>query len=387
MSSVNINGYFKNNAIDAISKTLIFIQMILGVNRLRVFDKVKSVYSITMFIYCVSLSAIYIYLILKEKPVLYISHIVTVNVTSYIINNILAFIFCKKYREFFDELNSFDTKVGLKFNICTSMILNVVACCLIIAIDCIVSLLLYMKLYTTKIPIYINAKNIIFVSELFGYGHIMMLLRQRLQYIKKTAISCLDGYISNSRRGNENQREYENTTELDMRKLVLLYDCIIKAYDILNAAIKYQFVFMLLESFFVNIFFWNLLAIDVISQKFNWWKRGVQTIVIVVATLIPFFSPCYFANQIKDEVSIMRDNIRSNIHKLVEISSIFDFFFTDKSKRKTVKILLSLTDIRTLSFSLFRMISVDILLPFKMLGYIATYLIVIMQFEKITGSN
>nr|WCC57944.1 gustatory receptor 19.1 [Papilio polytes] len=389
MSSVYINGYFKNDKIDTISKSFIFILMILGENRLGVFGKMKFVYSLTIFIYCVCLSAIYGYLLLKEKTILYFSNIVIMNVASFIINNILAFIFCKKYREFFDELNSFDKKVGLKFNVCSSMILNVIVCCFIIVIDCIVNLMLYMKSFTTEISMYMRVKNIVFVTELFSYGHMMMLLIQRLQYIKKTAISCLDRGIANSRRGNENQREYEDTTELDMRKLVLLYDCIIKAYDTLNAAIKYQFVLMLLESFFANISFWNLFAIDVISQKFKWTKRGAQTAIIFLTTLIPFFSPCYFASQIKDEVSIMRDNIRSNIHKLVEITSNFSFlfFFADKCKRKAITLLLSLTKIRTLSLSLFRMISVDILLPFKMLGYIATYLIVIMQFEKITGAN
>nr|WCC57945.1 gustatory receptor 19.2 [Papilio polytes] len=385
MSSVNINGYFKKDKIDTISKTFIFIQMMLGVNRLRVFDKVKFAYSVIVLIYCVCFSLIFAYLVLNNKSILYVSYIIIVNVIAYFLNSILAFILSKKYRQFFDELNAFDTKVGLQYSICVSIILNVVACCIIIAIYCLANLYLYFNSFATEKSLYMSFKHIVFVVELFSYGHMMLLLLQRLQYIKRTAISCLARSIT--RRGNANHREYEDTIEVEMRKLVLFYNDIIKAYDILNALIKYQFVVLLLDSFFGNIFFWNLFAIDFIAQKFNWWKRCIQTVIMFVTTLIPFFSPCYFGNQIKDEVSIIRDNIRSNIHKLGIFTFSFLIFFTDKNKRNAVKLLLSLTNIRTLSCSLFRMISVDILLPFKMLGYIATYLIVIMQFEKITGAN
>nr|WCC57830.1 gustatory receptor 19 [Papilio machaon] len=360
---------------DRIIKTVIFIEIIFGVNRLRVFDKVKFVYSVIVFIYCVCLASIFSYLVLEEQTTLFITYITIVNLTSYFINSILAFIFCNKYREFFEELNSFDTNVVFNARISSSTILNVVASCIIIAIYCTVMLVSYLMSFITEKSLYMSIKHIVFAVELFSYGHLMSLLLQRLQYIKKNAISCLDNG-SSTHRGNQNETEqYNDTTEEYMRRLVLFYHSIVKAYDILNAAIKYQFLVMILESFISNIFFWNLFAVDFASKKLDFWKRGSQSVIMFIATILPFFSPCYFANQIKDEVTIISDSIRSNLHKL------------DKKNRNAAKLLLSLTTCRTLSLSLFRMISVDILLPFKILGYIASYLIVIMQFEKITGSN
>nr|WCC58004.1 gustatory receptor 19 [Papilio xuthus] len=369
---------------DNITKIFIFIEIIFGVNRLRIFDKVKFVYSVIVFIYCICLSLTFGYLVSEKKSNLYISHLIIVNVASYFINSILAFIFCKKYREFFEELKSFDNKIAFESRISSSSILNAVACCIILAIFSMFNLSGYYMAYVTEKTLYMTIKHTVFSLELFTYGHLMSLLLQRLQYIKKTVIHCLDNGSSINRSKNKQRQQYNDTTEEDMKRLVLFYHSIVKAYDILNAAIKYQFIIMLLESFLTNIVFWNLLAVDYASQKFDLWKKGSQAVIMFIATIIPFFSPCHFANQIKVEVANISDSIRSNLHKLVP-----NFFtlFTDKKSRNAAKLLLSLTNCRTLSFSLFRMISVDILLPFKILGYIATYLIVLMQFEKITGSS
>nr|WCC57728.1 gustatory receptor 19 [Papilio dardanus] len=387
MSLEIFNRNFKNTKIDTIGKIFIFIQLFLGISRLRVFDKVKYVFHIIVFIYYVCLYSMFCYWVIKRQNVLYISQIISVNVIVYFINSFLAFLFCNKYCKFFDELNSFDMKVGLRSRISSSSLLNVLACCVIIAIYFVFNITAYMLSYTSKVSMIMSIKHIVCAVELFNYGHLMTLLLHRLEYIKKAVNSCI-GNASNIHGGNQNRIEQsQNTTEEEIRRLVLFYYNVIKAYDILNAAIKYQFMIMLLESFVTNILFWNLYALDFAANKLQGWKRGGQVIIIFLTTVLPFFSPCHFATQLKVEVCTIADIIRSNLHKLVEIGSKYYVFFTDKKKRNAAKLLLSLTNARTLSFSLFRMINVDILLPFKTIGYIATYLIVIMQFEKITGTN
>nr|WCC57784.1 gustatory receptor 19 [Papilio glaucus] len=389
MSSPNIilNRFEQNvkkKLIDPFTKLFIIIELFFGVNRLRVFDKVKFVYSIPVLIYCFCVNAIFSYFVLKLQTDIYVSFIAIVNITSYIINSIWAILSCNKYQEFFKELKSLDAKFGLNSGIGLPTIKNVVIWGIIIVTYCVATVTAYALSYVTISSLYTCIMHTVFTTELFSYGHLMTLLLRRLHYFKKNVMYCLANDEAIIHTGKINKREQcRDTTVEEFRRLVLFYHGSIKAFDALNAAIKYQFFVILLESFITSICYWNFFVVIFSSGKMNFQIMPALILIVFIATFMPFFSPCHFANQIKVEVCIITDSIRSSLHKL----GIYLFIQIFMHKRHAAKLLLSLTNGRTLSFSLFRMISVDILLPFKILGYITTYLIVILQFEKVFGSN
>ena len=55
----------------------------------------------------------------------------------------------------------------------------------------------------------------------------------------------------------------------------------------------------------------------------------------------------------------------------------------DAPSRGMARALLAWTETRDLSFSLLRMLDIDISLPFKFVGLLVTYLIILLQFQKI----
>ncbi|KAL0821768.1 hypothetical protein ABMA28_005189 [Loxostege sticticalis] len=93
--------------------------------------------------------------------------------------------------------------------------------------------------------------------------------------------------------------------------------------------------------------------------------------------MIPLFSPCYFCDQVHGEVRRLRELLASRLYENK----------LDKSGRSAARALLMLTEARDLSFSLLRMLRVDISLPFKFIGLLVTYLIILLQFEKVINPS
>nr|WCC57729.1 gustatory receptor 20 [Papilio dardanus] len=103
------------------------------------------------------------------------------------------------------------------------------------------------------------------------------------------------------------------------------------------------------------------------------WQVAIQVVDTFLKSILPFFSPCLYANRISGEINDLKDLLTSNLHKL------------NKSDRGPSKTLLKLTKIRTLTFSIFRMFDADLFLPLKLLVLIANYVIILLQFQKVTG--
>ncbi|XP_028160110.1 gustatory receptor 68a-like [Ostrinia furnacalis] len=89
--------------------------------------------------------------------------------------------------------------------------------------------------------------------------------------------------------------------------------------------------------------------------------------------MIALFSPCMFGDQVHCEVRRLRELLASRLYENK----------LDKSGRSAARALLALTEAQDLSFSLLRMFQVDISLPFKFIGLLVTYLIILLQFEKV----
>ncbi|KAJ2945631.1 hypothetical protein O0L34_g457 [Tuta absoluta] len=101
---------------------------------------------------------------------------------------------------------------------------------------------------------------------------------------------------------------------------------------------------------------------------------------MIASEAISLIAPCTCCDKIRWEVRRLRELLAT---KLFENT-------LDKENRSVARTLLALTNARNLSFSLLRMVDISISLPFSFLSLIATYLIIMLQFEKVinpTGSN
>ncbi|XP_028160101.1 uncharacterized protein LOC114352632 [Ostrinia furnacalis] len=93
--------------------------------------------------------------------------------------------------------------------------------------------------------------------------------------------------------------------------------------------------------------------------------------------MIPLFSPCMFGDRVHGEVRRLRELLASRLYENK----------LDKKGRSAARALLALTEARDLSFSLLHMVQIDISLPFKFIGLLVTYLIILLQFEKVINPS
>ncbi|CAH0725756.1 unnamed protein product, partial [Brenthis ino] len=98
-----------------------------------------------------------------------------------------------------------------------------------------------------------------------------------------------------------------------------------------------------------------------------------MNIMFLLVQVIPLFVPCIFAEQISVEVRNLRDILASRLYENT----------LSKPNRNTARALLTLMETRDLSFSIFHMFNIDISLPFKFLALLLTYLIILLQFDKV----
>ncbi|XP_063829525.1 uncharacterized protein LOC135078881 [Ostrinia nubilalis] len=99
----------------------------------------------------------------------------------------------------------------------------------------------------------------------------------------------------------------------------------------------------------------------------------IQFTSFLAMEMVPLFSPCMFGDRVHGEVRRLRELLASRLYENK----------LDKSGCSAARALLALTEARDLSFSLLRMFQVDISLPFKLIGLLVTYLIILLQFQKV----
>ncbi|KAL0821766.1 hypothetical protein ABMA28_005187 [Loxostege sticticalis] len=99
----------------------------------------------------------------------------------------------------------------------------------------------------------------------------------------------------------------------------------------------------------------------------------ITDVDLMAMEMLALFSPCIFGDRVHGEVRRLRELLASRLYENK----------LDKSGRSAARALLALTEARDLSFSLLRMLQVDISLPFKYIGLLVTYLIILLQFEKV----
>ncbi|XP_045523200.1 putative gustatory receptor 28b [Pieris brassicae] len=150
---------------------------------------------------------------------------------------------------------------------------------------------------------------------------------------------------------------------------------IIKAYDTLNHAIKWQLLSMFIELFIIAMTDLYFITMELLTKKFD-VDGTLMVASILTVQLIPMLSVCMSGDRLHKEVLWLREMLACRLYegKL------------EKRERRPAQALLTLTEARNLSFSLFHTFNVDISLPFKMFSLLITYLIILLQFEKVKNN-
>ncbi|XP_045537325.1 uncharacterized protein LOC123721736 [Papilio machaon] len=115
-------------------------------------------------------------------------------------------------------------------------------------------------------------------------------------------------------------------------------------------------------------------ALHVINNEYT-WLEGLFDVAMFLAVFGPIFTICKEGQGIHDEVMLLQTALYTRIYK--------NYF--DKKNRSIARSLLELTEVRSLSFSVFRMFDLNISFPFKFFGLLASYLVILLQFKKVTN--
>ncbi|XP_068618057.1 uncharacterized protein [Battus philenor] len=217
--------------------------------------------------------------------------------------------------------------------------------------------------------------------ELYYYGHLFNLLQIRLKAIRVLLVSS---YSHKNNRYFYSEHESINFSDknnfmlrdrianVEILSLLLMYCKIVKAYDFLNAAIKWQLLIIVTTSFVTLVGMAYRSALSYIENNFTWFN-GLPDAALMLIRVLPLIEPCVCAEGVHIEVILLRTSLYSRVY-----NNIFDC-----NNRKFANTLIALTQARSLSFSVFRMMEINTTLPFKFLGLLITYLVILLQFYKV----
>lgn len=226
---MHINNYTenKNLSIDVLSKIYIIFELLIGLNRVNVFNTKRVIFKTLTCLYSVSIIGLLSYFIYFSK-----GNVISIcmKLIQYIIYSIFGFATRKKLEKFYNELKIFDKEVGSSPTITRCCVNNLLQTAFIMAFT----------LFT------IHDKDLIQFAILFlmhvlenqYYGHLVLLLIQRLRlinwYVKSSLINTETVKLT------EVEQFSVNGIEIKMSRLMDFYVIIVNAYDLLKDSIKHQ---------------------------------------------------------------------------------------------------------------------------------------------------
>nr|WCC57727.1 gustatory receptor 18.2 [Papilio dardanus] len=373
-----------NYPVDTLSKIYIVIGWLMGINRLPVAFKVKRYYYIVSLGWSVILSGFTGYYVFIMGLDNLLSLVILLNFIQYFICSFIAVKSGNVVKKFYNELFEFDKE--LRFQSPTTLTSRINFGLLLAVISAVIinfGILSRTSEIGINQLIVLNILDLNNVIESFFNAHLFSLFQIRLKCIRILLMSSFP---------YENQKKFptenENTNiddknilklltrcpEVEIRKLLLLYYKLIKAYDFLNTAIKWQLFSTLVTSFMTIL---NLLRFTILLNRNNF--ENLQTLApgfaLISIRAVPFLLPCFFGSKISNEVALLHGALFRRTHL-----NVFDV-----TSHSYAKLFLNLIQARTLTFSVFRMIEINTTLPFKFLGLLATYTLILIQFEKVVN--
>ncbi|XP_026756388.3 uncharacterized protein LOC113516208 [Galleria mellonella] len=308
----------------------------------------------------------------------YVAVVVVMNMCEYIFSIIFNFITWRRMQRFYCELSKFDAEVGCRPKVTRGSIGNLVQMLILLILYVVFYIISFSMDNLNDLLLPLVPVNLIHALEVHYYGHLLSLLIPRLNLLNYYAESSLSNEKAIVAPKVEEfvYFKYNNITNGQMKKLMDLYHIVIKAYDFMVEAIKWQLLVIIITSFISILAFCYSVSITIICNS-DPLMDVISDMGLTIAQMIPLFSPCMFSDKVHNEVRRLRELLASRLYENK----------LDKSSRSTARALLALTEARDLSFSLLRMLEIDISLPFKFIGLLITYLIILLQFEKVINPD
>uniref|UniRef100_A0A2A4J8P1 Gustatory receptor n=1 Tax=Heliothis virescens TaxID=7102 RepID=A0A2A4J8P1_HELVI len=161
-----------------------------------------------------------------------------------------------------------------------------------------------------------------------------------------------------------------------MEKVMNLYHNMIKAYNYLIEAVKWQLLVTIVSAFLNILSCCYRVSLTVIKEDVP-LSFIITYVGLLAGIMLPLFAPCMLGDQVHNEVRRLRELLASRLYENQ----------LDKLDRCKARALLAWTETRNLSFSLLCMFDIDISLPFKFIGFLITYLIILLQFQRVMNPN
>lgn len=244
---VQYNTYVQSHKslyIDKVSRGYLICEMIFGLNRVPVFSKVSLVFILLASAYSILIpTGIILYVTLFDKvnssyPVAGVMHIAKlVFIIAY------DFISSKRMLIYYCELNKFDTKTGCRPYTSNASIKSLV---LLVVISVLITLLYFLTHVMPQVRKYnmiVLPMHIVDLFEIHYFGHLMNLLTPRMQLINQFVELSLSNTKENTGINNKVFKILKSDSvksNHEMKNLMDLYHTIIKAYDFLMEATKWQ---------------------------------------------------------------------------------------------------------------------------------------------------
>ncbi|CAH2092930.1 unnamed protein product [Euphydryas editha] len=374
---INVTGKPK---VDKISKFFILGEFLIGVNRLHIIGIRKFCFLFMTLCICVSISTSLIFKYAFTENDRFTHQYFMLEIFRFLMCSTLALIFQGKLINFYNELSKFDEDIGFEANKTENRKNIQNYSLMLVAIVLSITLYLFSDLgFLIDLLLFLPGK-LQQCFELHYYGHLLILIIPR--------IKLLTNYISFSypnKKNNELEeignfakkyhifnRQIRNFSKIEMKRLINLYNRIIIAFDFLYESTKWQILIFMTTIFTLSLDFSFKIAIRVINNNCSISMYLIAASFFLIE-ILPFLTPCIYAGQVCSQVRVLKDVISSKLYENI----------LDKSNRSSARSLLSLIETRDLSFSLFHMFEIDIALPFKFMGLLITYLIILLQFDKI----
>nr|WCC58002.1 gustatory receptor 17 [Papilio xuthus] len=378
--SILVNTYLYNdyNSFDILSKIYIVFGWVIGMNRLHVIWDQNRYVKIASFCYtlifnCCLLHIIFFRYLNESKDIL-----VIFNVILYFVCFLFAIVFRKTLKNFYKGLFKIDKETNFKYSTSFNCKFNFVLCFCLIIFTLIYNIISYIidgmiSLMPGIIIVHVN-----YILECNYYGHLFGILQSRLVLIRRLLILNYPTnrnkiYFDNEFRDHKNcvKSQYQNC-KMDIKKLMHLYYEIVKAYDFFNAAIKWQLLMIVVTTFLTTLIIIYRGVLHIIENTYS-WRSLIFEIGITVTVMLPMIVPCVFGEKLQTEVRLLRISLHTTLH-----TNGFD-----KSTRSIANNFLALTEVRSLTFSVFRMFEMNLSMFFQLIKLLISYVVIILQFQKV----
>ncbi|XP_061719300.1 uncharacterized protein LOC133526626 [Cydia pomonella] len=244
-----------NCYIDVVSKAYLWMEVLLGLNRLVLSLKIKPIFVLLASAYSIFCCAIVFYDVFFFYP-LFIDHLdIGLDSMHYLFGVILSSIVWKRLQHYYLKLQDFDTTIGCRPKISSSSVKNLISMCIAVSLSILVVPYEWYIFDKLAGSLMLLPVRLLFLIDIHFYGHLLSLLVPRLRlinYYMKMSLSHHNKVVAPKIDELTFKSVILESQNCQMKKLMDLYCMIINAYDILIDAIKWQFV-MVLTALFISI--------------------------------------------------------------------------------------------------------------------------------------